>query len=299
MKIAITGSSGLIGTALRRRLVADGHEVLAVLRRPVDEGEAAIRWNPAAGTIDAGGLAGIDAAVNLAGPGIGDKRWTDGRKRELLESRTRGTALLATALAGLDPRPQVLVSGSAIGYYGDRGDEELTEASGPGDDFLAGLCVAWEQAADPAAEAGIRVATIRSGIVLSDGGGALPRLLPLFKAGLGGRFGRGRQWWSWITLDDEVDAIVWLLTHPVAGAVNLTSPNPVTNGAFAKALGHALHRPSLLPVPKFGPGLLVGPELASALLYTSARVIPAALTAAGYQFTRPDLPGALELYLDR
>jgi uncharacterized protein (TIGR01777 family) len=293
VRVAVTGSSGLIGTALCRRLVLDGHEVVRVVRRGVAPGEVAVRWDPVAGTIDTGALAGIDAAVHLAGAGIGDQRWSDDRKRELVESRTRSTDLLASTLASLDARPTVLVSGSAVGFYGDRGDEVLTETSAPGDDFLAGLCVAWEAATTPAADAGIRVATIRTGLVLTTDGGALPKLLPLFKLGLGGRFGSGRQWWSWITLRDEVDAIVWLLTHDVAGPVNLTAPNPATNAELTRALGRALHRPVVLPVPSFGPGLLVGSELAKALLFTSARVEPAALTASGYPFSDPALDPAL------
>ena len=187
----------------------------------------------------------------------------------------------------------MLVSGSAIGYYGDRGDEHLTEASGPGDDFLASVCTAWEAETAPAADAGIRVACIRTGLVLSPEGGAMGKLLPLFKLGLGGRFGSGRQWWSWIGLDDEVAAITFLLDHDVTGPVNLTAPGAVTNADFAKALGRVLHRPAVLPVPRFGPKLLVGAELAEALLFTSARVEPAALEAAGFTFTHPELDGAL------
>jgi uncharacterized protein len=293
VRVAVTGSSGLIGTPLVARLQAEGHEVVRVVRRPVIAGEAALRWDPAAGTIDSAALVGVDAVVNLAGAGIGDKRWTDERKRELVETRTRGTALLATTLATLDPRPSVLVSGSAIGYYGERGDEVLTEASGPGDDLLARLCVEWEAVTAPAAEAGIRVAAIRTGIVLTTAGGALPKLLPLFKLGLGGKMGSGRQWWSWITLRDEVEAIVWLLTHDVAGPVNLTAPAPTTNAGLTKALGEQLHRPTFLTVPKFGPGLVVGRELAEALLFTSQRVQPAALTTAGFGFSDPELPAAL------
>ncbi len=299
MKVAITGSSGLIGTALGRQLEARGHQVLGVVRRAVAPDEPAITWDPAAGTIDRSGLAGVDAVVHLAGAGIGDARWTDERKRLLVESRTRSTELLATTLAGLDDRPGVLVSGSAVGYYGDRADEVLTEASAPGDDFLARLCVDWEAAAAPAAEAGIRLATIRTGIVLTTTGGALPKLLTLFKLGLGGRFGSGRQWWSWITLQDQVDAIAWLLTNPVSGPVNLTAPQPVTNRQFTRDLGHALGRPAVLPVPSFGPGLVVGRELAKALLFTSARVRPGALEAGGYPFRHPALPEALSSVLDR
>ena len=235
--------------------------------------------------------------MHLAGAGIGDARWTEARKRLVVESRTRSTELLATTLAGLDTKPAVLVSGSAVGYYGDRGDEVLTEASAPGDDFLAGLCVAWEAATTPAAEAGIRVATIRTGLVLTRRGGALAKLLPLFKLGLGGRFGSGRQWWSWITLDDQIDAIAWLLTNPVSGPVNLTAPHPVTNRDFTKILGHALHRPTVVPVPSFGPGLVVGRELARALLFTSARVQPDALEAGGYRFHHTELVDALSAVL--
>jgi len=299
MHVAITGATGLIGTALTRRLQGDGHTVVSVVRRPVGTGDGAIRWDPDAGTIDAGGFDGVDAVVHLAGAGIGDKRWTDERKRVVLESRTKGTALLATTLAGLDRPPAVLVSGSAIGYYGDRGDEVLTEQSAPGDDFLASICVPWEAAAQPAADAGIRVATIRTGIVLSTDGGALPKLLPLFKLGLGGKYGSGRQWWSWVTLDDELAAIAFLLDHDVRGPVNVTAPGAVTNADFAKALGHVLHRPSVLPVPAFGPKLVVGGELAQALLFTSARVQPTVLEAAGFTFANPDLDGALRAVLDR
>ncbi len=297
--VAITGSTGLIGTALRRSLEADGHQVRAVVRRPVQAGESAVRWDPEAGTIDAAALDGVDAVVHLAGAGIGDERWTDERKRVILESRTRGTALLAATLAGLDAKPSVLVSGSAIGYYGDRGDETLTEASGPGDDFLASICVPWEAEAQPVTEAGIRLATIRTGIVLTTEGGALPKMLPLFKLGLGGPYGSGRQWWSWITLTDEVAAIRHLLDHDVHGPVNLTAPHPVVERDLAKALGRVLHRPSLLPVPPFGPKLVVGAELAQALLFTSAKVMPTVLEAGGFTFAHPDIETALHAVLGR
>jgi uncharacterized protein len=297
MRVAVTGSTGLIGTALTARLRRDGHEVVAVVRRPVTEGESAVRWDPAAGTLDASGLAGVEGVVHLAGAGIGDGRWSEERKRELVDSRVRSTDLLVATLRDLDPAPAVLVSGSAVGYYGDRGDDVLTEASGAGDDFLADLCVSWEAAAAPAAEAGIRVATIRTGLVLAPSGGAMAKLLPLFKLGLGGRFGSGRQWWSWISLDDQVDAILWLLSHDVSGPVDLTAPEPATNRDFTKALGAALHRPAVLPVPRFGPGLVVGRELADALLFTSARALPTALEASGYRFRHPDLETALRATL--
>ncbi len=234
----------------------------------------------------------MGAVVHLAGAGIGDKRWTPERKQVILESRTKGTALLAATVAGLSRPPDVLVSGSAIGFYGDRGDEVLTEQSGPGDDFLAEICTAWEAATHPAADAGIRVATIRTGIVLSADGGALAKLLPLFKLGLGGRFGSGRQWWSWITLDDEVGAILHLLDHPVRGPVNLTAPHPETNVGLTKALGHVLGRPSFLAVPAFGPKLAVGGELAKVLLFTSARVLPNVLESSGFTFAHADVESA-------
>ena len=293
MEVVVTGSSGPIGQALCSLLVRSGHHVVRVVRRPIRPGEVALRWDPEAGTIDAVGLEGVDAVVHLAGAGVGDSRWTEARKRVLVESRTRSTALLAGALAGLDRRPRVLVSASAIGFYGDRGDEILTEQSPPGDDFLASLCVRWEAETAVAAEAGIRVVCARTGLVLSSEGGALPKLLPLFKLGLGGRFGSGAQWWSWITLDDEIRAIEWMLGNDVRGPVNLTAPNPVTNGEFTRVLGAALYRPALLSVPRFGPRLLLGSELADALLFTSARVRPAVLESGGFAFSHSDLKAGL------
>ena len=299
MDIAITGASGLIGTALRASLEADGHRVVPVVRRPVGDGERAVRWDPAAGTIDRAGLEGLDAVVHLAGAGIGDKRWSDDRKREILESRSKGTALLADALAGLERKPPVLVSGSAIGYYGDRGDEVLTEQSTPGDIFLSEVCVAWEEAAAPAIEAGIRVPFARTGIVLATQGGALAKTLPLFKLGLGGKMGSGRQWWSWISLADEVAALRFLIDHDVTGPVNLTAPEPATNAHFTKVLGHVLGRPTVLPVPAFGPRLLLGAELADQLLFASQRVEPTVLEAAGFTFAHPDLDTALRAVLGK
>jgi uncharacterized protein (TIGR01777 family) len=292
VRIAITGASGLIGSALRRRLEADGHVAVPMVRREPGPGE--IGWDPAAGRLDPADLSGLDGVVNLAGAGIGDKRWTTQRKREIVESRTEGTRLLAEAMAAVDDRPPVLVSGSAIGYYGDRGDEVLTEASAPGEDFLAGLCREWETATAVAEAAGVRVAHVRTGIVLSRAGGALAKLLPLFRVGLGGRMGSGDQWMSWIALDDEVGAIAFLLTHDVSGPVNLTAPDPVTNAQLAKALGAALHRPAAVPVPAFGPRLVLGRELADSLLFVSQRVRPAVLQEAGYEFSHPLLAGALE-----
>lgn len=297
MEIAVTGASGLIGSALCASLRADGHRVRPLVRRSAT-GDA-IAWDPAAGTIDASALEGVDAVVHLAGAGIGDKRWNDAYKREVLESRTRGTELLATTLASLDRRPSVLVSGSAIGFYGDTGDTEVDETAPAGRDFLADVCVAWEAAAAPASDAGIRVAKLRTGIVLSPAGGALKKLLPLFKLGVGGRMGSGRQWMSWISIDDEVRVIRWLIDNDVAGPVDAVAPNAVTNAELTKVLARVLHRPALFPVPSFGPKLLLGSELADALLFTSQRVRPGVLEQHGFEFSDPDLEGALRRLLAR
>lgn len=297
MRIAITGASGLIGGALADRLTAEGHDIVRVVR--AGSGPGTIRWDPVAGTIDAAGLEGCDGVVHLAGAGIADKRWTDERRRVILESRTLGTGLLARTLASLDRPPRVLLSGSAIGYYGERGDEVLTEASPRGTGFLSDVCVAWEGAAAPAVDAGIRTAFLRTGIVMSAKGGALGKVLPLFKLGVGGKLGSGRQWWSWISIADEVGAIAWLLEHEVAGPVNLTAPAPATNGEWTKALGHVLGRPTFLAVPKFGPKLLLGSDLGEELLFMSSRVEPAALQAAGFHFEHSTLEAGLRSAVGR
>lgn len=296
--MAITGSSGLIGSALVASLEGDGHTVRRLVRRPPRTDDE-IRWAPTGDEIDREGLEGVDAVVHLAGPGIGDKRWTDERKRELRESRIQGTTLLAEALAGLSAPPRVLVSASAIGYYGDRGDEKLTEKSKVGDDFVAELCRDWEAAAAPAADAGIRTVRIRSGIVLTPDGGALGRMLLLFKLGLGGRMGSGDQFWSWITLHDEVRAIRHVIDSDVAGPVNLTAPEPETNRWFTKTLGEVLNRPTLVPVPRFGPKILIGHEAAETVLYSSQRVFPKVLEADGFTFTHPDVETGLRAVLDK
>ncbi len=295
MDIAVTGSRGLIGSALVTRLRADGHTV-----RPVTRGAPApglVTWDPDNGRMDAAALTGVDAVVHLAGEPLGDKRWTTAQKRRIRESRVQGTRLLASTVAALDPPPRMLLSGSAIGFYGDRGDEVLDETSAAGHGFLAEVVTEWEAATSPATDAGIRTALLRTGIVLSPTGGALARTLPLFRWGLGGRFGRGRQWWSWISLADEVGAIAHLLDADVAGPVDLTAPNPVTNADFTRVLASILHRPALLPIPKVGPGLLYGMELAQELLFSSARVEPEVLSASGYRFEHPDLVGALQAML--
>jgi len=297
MRIAITGSSGLIGTALVRSLEADGHTAVRVVRS--GGGPGTVRWDIERGEIDAAGLEGLDGVVHLAGEGIGEKRWTDEQKREIKESRSTGTRLLADALAGLSAKPPVLVSGSAIGIYGDRGDEQLTEASGPGAGFLAEVAEAWEGATAPAEATGVRVARIRTGIVLDADGGALQRLATIARFGALGKIGSGQQWMSWVALADEVGAIRFLLEHDVAGPVNVTAPSPVTNAVFTKALGRVLRRPTLLPVPRFGPKLLLGAELAQSLLYDGQRVLPDVLLEAGYEFEHTDLEPALRAILSR
>lgn len=296
--VAITGSSGLIGSALVTALEEGGHTVRRVVRSG-PSGPGRVRWSPTEGRIDRDALAGVDAVVNLAGEGISEKRWTDEQKRRIRESRTKGTRLLAEALAGLDPRPSVLLSGSGIHYYGCHGDEELTEADAHGEGFLTEVVVDWEAATAPAAGAGIRTVALRTGIVLSAEGGALAKQLPLFKLGLGGRLGDGRQWWPWISIDDEVGAIVHLLTSEVHGPVNLTAPNPVTNAELTHTLGRVLRRPTALPTPSFGPRLLLGRELADSLLHCSIRAVPRALLDSGYRFAQPELEGALRHLLDR
>lgn len=291
MKIAVSGPSGLVGSALVPHLTAAGHEVVRLVRRAPGSGE--VRWDPANGQLDPADLAGVDAVVNLAGAGIGDHRWTEDYKRELLDSRLSTTGLLARTIASLDERPSVFLSGSAVGWYGDRGDEELDESSPAGTGFLADVCRQWEAAARPAQDAGVRVAHLRSGIVLSAAGGALKKQLPLFKLGLGGRMGSGRQWWSWISIDDEVGAITHLLDTDVEGPVNLTAPNPVTNAELTKELAHAVNRPSLLPIPAFGAKLLLGSELADALLFSGQRVVPTVLISSRYRFRHETLPVTL------
>ena len=284
MRVAVTGSHGFIGSALVASLTKDEHDVVRVRR---DE----------QGGLVAADLVGVDAVVHLAGEGVATKRWTPEQKRRVLESRTIGTTLVAETIAAMTAKPRVLLSGSAVGYYGERGDEILTEASSAGEGFLADVCVQWEAATAPAAAAGIRVAHLRTGIVVGKAGGAVAKTLPLFKLGLGGRIGSGRQYWSWISLTDEIGAIRFLLDHEVSGAVNLTGPQPVTNAEFTKAVGRALHRPTLLPVPKFGPRLLLGREAADEVVSVSQRVEPIVLAREGYQFRHETVDAAVQAEL--
>jgi uncharacterized protein len=299
--VVVTGSSGFIGSALVPALSAAGHRPIRALRPDrVPPGVDAIAWQPERGVIDRGGLEGVGAVVHLAGAGIGDARWTDARKRLIVESRTRSTRLLAETLATLQRPPDVLVSGSAVGYYGSRADEELTEESSGGDDFVAGVCEQWEAGAAPAADAGIRLVTIRSGLVLGHHGGLLRRLLVPFRLGAGGRVGSGQQWMSWITLDDELRAILHALGSPaLRGPVNLTAPNPVTNAHFTATLGRVLHRPTVLPTPLLPLKLRYGAELVEGLLLASQRVLPARLESDGFTFEHPELEDALRAVLAR
>ncbi len=295
VKVAITGSSGLIGTALVTRLQASGHEVLRLVRRaPRSAGE--VRWDPETGDLDPKLLAGVDAAVNLAGAGVGDKRWSDAYKQTILTSRVNSTRTLVTAMLAMDTPPQVLVSGSAQGYYGDRGDEELTEASPGGEGFLADVVRAWE-AEVRAADGGVRVALARTGLVMAPDGGAFGKLLPLVKLGLGGPLGNGRQWWSWITMTDQVAALEHLIRADVSGPVNLCAPQPARNREVVAALGRAFGRPTLLPAPGFALRVAVG-EFSSEIL-SSTRMAPDVLAHSGFGFRHPDLDGAARWLAER
>lgn len=290
MKIAVTGASGLIGTALVPALRRDGHDVLRLLRRPARTADE-VSWDPRAGTVDLDPLAGTDAVVHLAGVGVGDRRWSDAHKADILDSRVSGTQTIAHAVASLDPHPAVLISASAIGFYGDTGDREVDESAPAGTGFLAGVVQAWEDAADEARAAGVRVVHPRSGLVMSRKGGAWGRMLPLFRLGLGGRLGSGDQYWSFITLEDEVRALSFLLIAGLSGPVNLTAPNPVTNAELTRAMGAGLHRPTVLPVPSVALKLVLG-EFSTEVL-TSARVLPRALQGAGFAFKHPDVTSAV------
>jgi uncharacterized protein len=296
VKVAVSGASGLLGSALVPALEAAGHSVVRLVRREPDAPDE-IEWDPAAGTVDAAALAGVEGAVNLSGATIG-RRWTVKRKAEVLESRVSSTDLLARTLAALEPRPNVLVSAGGVGIYGDQGDQVLTEESELGSGFLADVGRAWEAAAEPAREAEIRVVNFRQGIVLSQEGGALQRLLRPFRLGLGGRVGSGKQWWSWIATDDLTAAYRFALEGDLSGPVNLGSPNPATNAQFVKELGRALHRPTVFPFPRLAVATVFG-EMGETVLLESQRLLPTRLLDAGFGFAHPDLDEALEHTLER
>lgn len=300
MRVAITGSTGLIGSALTRSLLADGHQVIRLVRDrsavTPDDGSESAHWDPVAGRVEPGALDGADAVVHLAGAGVGDKRWTAAYKREIRDSRLRGTDAVARACAASADPPRVLVSASATGYYGDTGERVVDESEPAGDDFLAAVCADWEAAADPARRAGIRVVHPRTGLVVSADGGAFGRLLPLFRFGLGGRLGSGEQYWPFISLTDHVAALRFALgTEELSGPVNFTAPEPLTNREVTRALGRALHRPALAAVPALALRAALGEFAAS--ITCSARVLPAALHKAGFSFAHPTIDAALDSVL--
>ena len=297
MRALLTGASGLIGSALRMSLEQDGIETVVLVRR-APHSDAEHHWDPVAGELAPSAVEGFDAVIHLAGAGIGDRRWSASRKKEILDSRVQGTSLLAQRLASAVEKPDVFISASAIGYYGDR-KEPVTELDGPADplDFLSDVCLAWEDATGAPTAAGIRTVHLRTGIVLSKHGGALAKLLLPFRLGVGGKIGSGGTWWSWISLEDQVRAIRYLIHEPISGAVNLTAPNPVTNAVVTKTLGRVLRRPALLPVPRPMLNLVLGGELATALLFTSARVLPDLLVRSGFEFEHPDIETALRAVL--
>ncbi|MEP7192442.1 MAG: TIGR01777 family oxidoreductase [Actinomycetota bacterium] len=294
-RVAITGASGLIGSALSAFLSARGDDVVHLVRRePRTRHE--VGWDPAARKLNPGDLSGLTSVVHLAGAGVGDHRWTAAYRQEILESRVNGTATVATALAELG-EPIALISGSAIGAYGDRGDEILTEDSETGQGFLADVVRAWEAATDPAQEAGLRVAHARTGLVLTPDGGAMKRVLPLARLGLAGPLGSGRQYWSWITLQDELSALAHLIDHDIAGPVNLVSPQPLRQAEIMKALGAELGRPALLPAPALALKLALGGFAADIL--SSARIMPGVLTASGFGFEHETIKSAMRWLADQ
>ncbi|MEU6383081.1 TIGR01777 family oxidoreductase [Streptomyces bauhiniae] len=290
-RIAVTGASGLIGSALVRSLTADGHQVVRLVRRE-PQGPDEVRWDPQESYVDAAGLAGVDAVVNLAGAGIGDKRWTPEYKRVIRDSRVFGTTALAEAVASLPEPPRVFVGGSAIGYYGETGDRITDEDAPPGDGFLPSVCEEWEEAAAPVREAGVRTAFVRTGLVVSAAGGAWAKMFPLFKAGLGGRLGNGKQYWSYIALHDEVAAIRHILDREdLSGPFNLTAPHPLTNQEITEAMGRVLHRPTPFPVPAAVLKTVLG-EMSGDVL-GSQRVVPKRLLESGFQFAFPGIEDAI------
>jgi uncharacterized protein len=296
MKIVVSGAHGLVGSALITALRRDGHELFSLVRS-APKSDSEIEWNPERGLASPNRLEGMDAVVHLAGESIAEGRWSEEKKRRILDSRVKGTTVLSEALAGLAHPPGALICASAIGYYGNRGDELLTEASPPGTDFLSKVCFEWERATQAAADKQIRVVKARFGIILSKDGGALAKMLTPFRMGVGGRVGDGKQWMSWIALDDVIEGLKFIITKDdFRGPVNFVAPSPVTNAEFTKSLGKALSRPTIFPIPAFAVRLAFG-EMADALLLSSARVKPAALEAKSFTFAYPELTGALKKVL--
>lgn len=298
MKILISGSTGLVGSMLTSSLREQGHEVAALVRRPA-RGTNEVTWDPAGEMLDGSSVEGRDAVIHLAGENIAARRWTPEQKAKIRDSRVQGTYLVANTVAKLKAPPSTLVCASAVGYYGDRGDEVLNETSDPGTDFLSDVCRKWEAAAKPAADAGIRVVFLRYGVILSPKGGALAKMLPPFRMGAGGRIGDGRQYMSWISIDDAVRAAQHTLeTESLSGPVNTVSPNPVTNAEYTTTLGRVLRRPTIFPMPAFAARLAFG-EMADALLLASTRVEPAKLLESGYEFQHAGLEPALRYLLGK
>ncbi len=296
MKVAVTGASGLIGSALVAHLRSAGHDVVRLVRRPAGSPDE-VTWDPRAGTIDLAALQGAEAVVHLAGAGVGDHRWTDAYKREILASRIEGTRTIVAAMTALDVRPRVLVSASAIGWYGDTGDRVVDETAPAGSGFLADVVRAWEAAAMPAASAGIRVVHPRTGLVVAREGGAWARMFPLFRLGLGGRLGPGSQYWSWISLRDEVCALQFLLEQDhLSGPVNLTAPHPVTNAEVTSVMGTVMGRPTILPVPAFALKAVLG-EFSCEVL-GSSRVVPTVLEESHFGFQDPTIESAIRTALE-
>jgi uncharacterized protein len=295
MRVAVTGASGLIGTALVPHLRSVGHEVVRLVRRPAGAPDE-VTWDPKAGTVDLDAMAGVEGVIHLAGAGVGDHRWTDDYKREILDSRVDGTHTIVQAMLALDPKPRVLVSASAIGWYGDTGDRIVDETAPAGTGFLADVVRAWEAAAGPAASAGIRVVHPRTGLVVAKSGGAWARMFPLFKLGVGGKLGPGSQYWSWISLRDEVCALQFLLEQDhLSGPVNLTGPDPQTNAEITHVMGKVLGRPTILPAPAFALKAVLG-EFSSEVL-GSARVVPAVLGSSGFVFQDATIESAIRTAL--
>jgi uncharacterized protein (TIGR01777 family) len=291
VKVAITGASGLLGPPLARSLRDDGHDVLRLVRR-VPTAPDEVEWDPATGEVDLAALTGVDAVIHLAGANLGGRPWTPAYRRTVLDSRVSGTRTIASALAHLEPRPRVLLSASGVGYYGPRDEQVLDETAPAGDGYITQIVREWEAETVAAAAAGVRVVTMRTGVVVSGRGGALGRLIPLFRLGVGGRLGSGRQWWSWVSLHDYVRAVRFLLDRDdISGAVNVCAPTPVTNAEFTKTLGRVLHRPTVLAVPGFALRLPFR-DFAKDLL-GGQRVVPGRLLAAGFTFDHPDLESAL------
>jgi uncharacterized protein (TIGR01777 family) len=296
MKVLVSGAKGLVGDALVKSLKEDGNQIVSLVRR-ASSGDSEIEWQPNQGKLEVERLEGFDVVVHLAGESIASGRWTDEKKQKIFDSRVKGTALLSEALAQLATPPATFISASAIGYYGNRGDELLTEQSSPGNDFLSGVCTEWEKATSSTESKGIRTVHARFGIILDTKGGALKQMLMPFRMGVGGKIGDGKQWMSWIALDDVIRGLNHLIDKPaVKGAVNFVAPHPVTNAEFTRVLGRAISRPTIFPMPAFAARLAFG-EMADALLLSSAKVQPKVLREHGFEFEYPTLQGALEKIL--